>query len=203
MFTINIYLKLALIAVFILGGIVLTIFEGFIYSWPLILIGLILLASYLLLGTVASAANMVQTLDFAGADKRLGLTLSPKLLYVTNRAFYYIMKGSIKMNTGDNNGAEDEFNKALNLKLPTDNEKAMVLLQLANINGAKNKWSAAKNYFNQAKKLKVTEGQMKEQMDQFEKALKNRGQMNAVRGMGKKGQNMMRPSGKRRRPKMR
>lgn len=203
MFIINIYLKLALIALFIIGGIVLTIFEGFVYSWPLLLLGIIFLASYLLLGTVASAANLVQTLDFDGAEKRLGLTLSPRFLYVTNRAFYYIMMGSIKMNKGDNNAAEDEFNKALNLKLPTENEKAMVLLQLANINAAKNKWPAAKNYFQQAKKLKVTESQMKEQMSQFEKALNNRGQMKAAQGLGKKGQSMMRPGGKRRRPKMR
>jgi tetratricopeptide (TPR) repeat protein len=203
MFTINIYLKLALIALCFVGGIVLTIFEGLIYSWPFFLIGIILLVSYLLLGTVASAANMVQTMDFDGAEKRLGLTLSPKFLYVTNRAFYYIMTGSIKMNRNDHNGAEDEFNKALNLKLPTDNEKAMVLLQLANINATKNKWNAAKNYYNQAKKLKVSEGQIKEQMGQFEKALTNRGQMKAAQGMGKRGQNMMRPGGKRRRPKMR
>lgn len=203
MFTINIYLKFALIALFLGGGVILTIFEGFVYSWPLILVGILLLASYILLGTVTSAANLIQDLDFDGAEKRLGLTLSPKLLYVTNRAFYYIMQGSIKMNTGDNNGAEEEFNKALNLKLPTENEKAMVLLQLANINAAKNKWNAAKKYFREAKKLKVTESQMKEQMNQFEKALTNRGQMKAAQGMGKRGQQMMRPGGKRRRPKMR
>ena len=203
MFTINIYLKLALIAVFLGGGIVLTFIYGLVWSWPLLLIGLILLVSYLMLGTVASAANMIQTLDFEGARKRLNLTLTPRLLYVTNRAFYYIMNGSIMMNTGDTNGAEEEFNKALNLKLPTENEKAMVLLQLANINGSKNKWNAAKKYYREAKKLKITESQLKEQMVQFEKALTNRGQLKAAQGMGKKGQQMMRPGGKRRRPKMR
>jgi tetratricopeptide (TPR) repeat protein len=201
MFIINIYLKLALIVVFLGGGIILTILNGFVWSWPLLLIGILLLISYILLGTVASAANLIQTLDFEGAKKRLNLTLSPKLLYVTNRAFYYIMNGSIMMNTGDTNGAEEEFNKALDLKLPTENEKAMVLLQLANINATKNKWNAAKLHFREAKKLKVTEGQLKEQMNQFEKALSNRGQAQA-QGMGRKGQ-QMRPSNKRRRPKMR
>ena len=203
MFTINIYLKFALIAVFLGGGIILTFIYGLVWSWPLLLIGIILLVSYLMLGTVASAANMIQTLDFEGAKKRLNLTLTPKLLYVTNRAFYYIMNGSIMMNTGDTTGAEEEFNKALNLKLPTENEKGMVLLQLANINASKNKWNAAKNYYREAKKLKITEGQLKDQMLQFEKALTNRGQLKAAQGMGKRGQQMMRPGGKRRRPKMR
>lgn len=203
MFKINIYLKFALIVLFLGGGILLAFLEGFWYSFPLLLVGIGLLISYILLGTVASAAELIQNMDFEGAKKRLGLTFNPKYLYVTNRAFYYIMNGSIMMNTGDNNGAEEEFNKALNLKLPTDNEKAMVLLQLANINASKNKWNAAKNYFREAKKLKVTEGQLKEQMGQFEKALSNRGQMKAAQGMGKKGKQMMNPSSKRRRPKMR
>ena len=201
MFTINIYLKLALIVLFLGGGIVLTFLNGFVWSWPLLLIGIGLLASYFLLGTVTSTANLIQTMDFDAAEKRLNMTKFPGLLYITNRAFYYIMKGSIKMNQGDNNGAEEQFNNALNLKLPSDNEKAMVLLQLANINATKNKWSAAKNYFSQAKKLKVSEVQLKEQMNQFEKALKNRGQMKAAQGTSKRMQ--MRPGGKRRRPKMR
>lgn len=203
MFTINIYLKFALIAVFLGGGIVLTFVYGFVYSWPLLIIGILLLVSYVMLGTVGSAANLIQAMDFDGAQKRLNLTLTPKLLYVTNRAFYYIMNGSIMMNNGDANGAEEEFNKALNLKLPTENEKAMVLLQLANINATKNKWNTAKKYFRDAKKLKVTEGQLKEQMSQFEKALTNRGQLKATQGMGKRAQQAMRPGGKRRRPKMR
>ena len=201
MFIINIYLKLALIVLFLGGRIILTFLNGFVSSWPLLLIGLGLLASYLLLGTVTSTANLIQTMDFDAAEKRLSLTKFPGLLYITNRAFYYIMKGSIKMNKGDNSGAEEEFNNALNLKLPSDNEKAMVLLQLANINATKNKWNAAKSYFGQAKKLKVSEGQLKDQMNQFEKALNNRGQMKAAHGTSKRMQ--MRPGGKRRRPRMR
>ena len=142
-------------------------------------------------------------MDLEGAEKRLNLTLTPKLLYVSNRAFYYIIKGTIAINRNESAKAEELFNKALSLKLPTETEKAMVLMQLANINAQKNKWTAAKNHFREAKKLRVVEPQLKEQMDMFEKALNNRGQMKAAQGMGKRGQRMMRPGGKRRRPKMR
>ncbi len=156
-----------------------------------------------MLGTIQSAAAMIQNMDFAGAEKRLGLTLSPKLLYVTNRAFFYIIKGSLAMNDKKQDEAEEYFNQALSLKLPTDNEKGMILLQLANINASKGKWNAAKNYFRDAKKLKISEGQIKEQLNMFEKALNNRGQQKAAMGMGKQGMQSMRPGGKRRRPKMR
>ncbi len=203
MFKINIYLKFALIAIFLFGGIILGFIYGFGYSWIMIVIGVLILISYLMLGTIQSAAEMVQTMDLDGAEKRLGLTLSPKLLYVSNRAFYYIIKGTIAINKNESAKAEALFNQALSLKLPTETEKAMVLMQLANINAQKNKWTAAKNHFREAKKLKIIEPQLKEQMDMFEKALNNRGQAKAAQGMGRRGQQMMRPGGKRRRPKMR
>lgn len=205
MFTINIYLKFALIALFLGGGILTTIMYGFVWSWPLLLIGILLLVSYLMLGTIQSSAKMIQDMDFDGAEKRLGLTLSPKLLYVTNRAFYYIMKGSIAMNKKEIKEAESYFDTALNMKLPSDNERAMVLLQLANTNATRNKWTAAKNYFREAKKLNITQNEIKMQLDQFEKALGNQGQMKAARRMGKQGHKMMKGPGssKRRRPKMR
>lgn len=203
MFKINIYLKFALIALFLGGGIILGFIYGFGYSWILILLGIILLASYFLLGTIQSASEFVQVLDFEAADKRLNLTVAPKLLYVSNRAFYYIIKGTIATNQNRANDGEEWFNKALALKLPTETEKAMVLMQLASINAQKNKWTAAQNYFREAKKLNVTEPQLKAQIAEFDKAFKNRGQMRATQGMGKKAQQMTRPSSKRRRPKMR
>lgn len=202
MLTINVYLKIALIAVTMILGIWLTAAFGVWYGIWFILISVGLLVSYLLLGTVNSAAQFVQRTDFAGAEKRLGMTLSPKLLYVTNRAIYYIMQGSIAMNRKDNNAAEGLFEKALALKLPTDNEKAMVLLQLANISAMKNKWNAAKIYFKDAKKLKITESAIKDQIGQFEKAFANRGQSKIAQSMGSKGHRMMGGGGKRRRPKL-
>ena len=205
MLNINIYVLLALTGILIIGGTVLAFLVNFWYAFPLLLVGLILLAVYIFFGSVNSAAKHIQTGDFEKAEKKLNLTLKPDWLYVTQRAFYYIMKGSIAMNNKEMNEAEMLFERANQMNLPSDNEKAMVLLQLANINATKNKWPAAKNYFRDAKKLKVTESQIKEQMSQFEKALSNSGQMRAARSMGRQGVQMMQQGGKskRRRPKMR
>ena len=75
----------------------------------------------------------------------------------------------------------------------------------ANINAGQQKWPAAKNYYREASKLAITERQIKAQMDEFGKALKNRGAANVARSMGKQGMRMMQQGGggKRRRPKMR
>ncbi|HPQ20476.1 MAG TPA: hypothetical protein PK147_01415 [Saprospiraceae bacterium] len=204
MFKINIYLKFALIAIFLGGGIILSFTYGIGYSWIFILVGILLLLSYILLGTVQSAGEMIQAMDFEGAEKRLNLTLNPKWLYVTNRAFYYIMKGSLAAQKKDNKVAEEYFNMALDLKLPSDNEKGMVLLQLANINAQRNNWAGAGKYVKDMKKLNITEPTLKSQVDQFDQAYQNRGQMNTVRSMGKQGMQMLQGrSMKRRRPKMR
>ena len=207
LFKINIYVKFALIAVFLLGGIALSFVYGIGYTWILILIGLIFLASYLLLGTIQSAAEKIQTMDFAGAEKQLNLTYFPNLLYVTNRSVYYILKGSIAAQKKDTKKAEEYFQTALSLKLPTENEKAMVLLQMCNIQMMKSNWAGAQNYFMQVKKLHITEKLIKDQIDQVEKALASRGNINVARSMGKQGMQMMRQGGggggKRRRPPVR
>lgn len=194
MFTINIYLKFALIGLFLIGGTILAFAYGFWYAFPFLLAGILLLVSYFLLGTIQSAAQMVQTMQFDEAEKRLGLTFKPNWLYKTNRAFYYLLKGSMAMQKKDTAAAEVYLTKAQEIELPSDNEKAMVGLQLANIHAQKGKWNSAKNHFNKIKKLKVTEPQLKEQIKQFEKAITNRGQMKHARNMqgGRKGGGRMR-----------
>ena len=205
MLNINIYLLIGLTIACLLGGIVLAFTVNFWYSFPFLLIGVILAVIYVLFGSVNGAAKLIQDQDFDGAEKRLNLTINPKFLWITQRAFFYIMKGSIAMNKNDMKSAEVLFDQALKIDLPSDNEKGMVLLQLANINAGQQKWGAAKNFFREASKLKITESQIKDQMDQFGKALKNRGAANVARSMGKQGMKMMQQGGggKRRRPKMR
>lgn len=201
MFKINILVKFAGIALGFLLGTILTIVYGFGYGWIFFLLAIILLASYLFMGTIQSASEMVQAMDFEGADKRLNLTYFPKLLYVTNRSIFYILKGSIAAQRKDNKVAEDYFNQALALKLPSDDERAMVLLQMCNIQMMKSNWPGAQNYLTQVKKLKVTQKLIQEQIDQVDKAFASRGNINVARSMGKQGFQMMGGGGsKRRRP---
>lgn len=205
MFTINIYLRFALIGLLLVGGTIMAFFLGFWYSFPFLLGGLILLGGYILLGTVQSSAVFMQNTDFLGAEKRLNLTLNPKWLYVSNRAYYYIMKGTIAQGLGRNEEAEKWLKHAQTLKLPTDNEKAAVQLQLAGAAAQKERWNQVKLYIKEIKQLNVTEATLKDQVKQFEKAIKDRGQLNVARRMGQmpKGGMPMKPGGKRRRPKMR
>lgn len=198
MFSINIYLRFALIVALIGGGTALAFAYGFWYAFPLLLVGILLFVGYLLLGTVQSAAALLQETKFDEAEKRLNLTLSPRLLYPTNRAYYYILKGSLAVTRKDNEEGEMWMKKAQAIKLPTDNEKAMVELQLANLSAGKGKWQQAQMHLRKLKGLKITDSNIKEQYKEFEKVMAQRGQLKAA---GQQGQQMR--GGKRRRPKMR
>ena len=201
MLTINIYLKFALIAIGLIGGVALWIAFGVWYGIWFVIMGIAMLLSYIFLGTVQSAAVLMQNSDFDGSEKRLNLTLKPGWLYATNRAYFYMIKGSIALARKDVEEGEMWLRKAEEVDVPTDNEKAMLQLQLANIAASKGKWKQAEQHFRTAKQCKITEPNVKEQFKQFEKAFSNRGQMKHAQ-MGGKG-SAMRPGGKRRRPKIR
>ena len=202
MFSINIYLRFALMAVCLIGGTILAILVNFWYALPLLLVGIALTIGYVLLGTVQSAAMIMQTGDFESTEKRLGLILNPNWLYSTNKAYYYMVKGSIAMARKDTEASERYLKMAQEIDIPTDNEKAMLELQLANINATKGRWKQAQIHYRNLKQLKVSEPTIKEQIKEFDKVMQNRGQMKAAARMGHGG-GMMRQGGKRRRPKMR
>lgn len=202
MISINIYLKLGLIALCVIGGVILAIFNGFWYAFPFFLIGLILLISYILLGTVQSAAKLMQSMDMDAAKQRLNLTLNPKWLYSANRAYFYMLKGTIAQHDKNLEEAEQYLQLARSTKLPSDNERAMVNIQLANMQANRGNWTLAKQLYREIKDLRITEPQIKEQVDQFGKALKNSGSIKAAQS-GRNTGAIMNQSKKRRRPKMR
>jgi hypothetical protein len=203
MFKINIYVKFAAIILGFLGGLILTFTLGFGYGWIFLLLGIVALLSYILMGTIQSAGEMVQLGEFEAAENRLKLTYFPNLLYSANKAMYYMLKGSLAGQRKNNAEAEAYFNKAMAMKLNSDDEKAMILLQMAGIQAQKGNWNGAKNYIYQCKNLKITQTMIKDQIKQFDTAIAQRGQMKVAQSMGMKTNQMMNPGSKRRRPKMR
>ncbi len=200
MFLINIYLRIALMAGTIFGGIALWAAYGTWYGLPFILIGLILLIGYFILGTVQSSAQMIQAQDFAGAEKRLNMTIMPNWLYGPIRSTYFILKSTFAQQKKDFVEAEKWLNQANQQPMNSDDERAMVLIQLAGIEANKQKWPAVQKYLKELEELKIKEPQIKEQVAEFQKAFKNRGLMKKA-GQMKGG--FRQPGGKRRRPKMR
>jgi hypothetical protein len=203
MFTINIYLRFALIVGGIVGGAILWGVFGFWYGFPFLLVGIVMLAGYLMLGTILSTNQLLAKQQIAEAEARLRLTFFPKLLLVGYKGVYYMTHGAMAMQKRDFNAAEMWMKKSLASGLPTENERATAMLQLVIIYAGKNNFKAAQTQFAELKKLNVTEPMLKEQIKEVEKQLKQAGQAMNPSIMGMMGGKGFRPGGKRRQPKMR
>ncbi|MFZ4634003.1 MAG: hypothetical protein ACOYNO_07345 [Saprospiraceae bacterium] len=204
MFTINVYLRFALIAVGIIGGIACWAFWGFWYGFPLLLIGVFLLTGYLMLGTIMSTNQLLAQQKYPEAEKRLAMTYFPNILLIGYKGVFYMTKGAIALQKKDMSGAEALLKQSLAAGLPSDNERGAAQLQLAMIYASKNNRLAAQNQISELKKLNITEPMLKEQAKEMEKQLKQlqqAGNPATMAMMGGKGG--YRPGGKRPRPKMR
>jgi predicted Zn-dependent protease len=203
MFIIPPYIRIALIAVCIIGGIALWASFGFWYGFFFVLTGVILLLGLIFLGTVGPAAQALQDTDFDKAEKLLNLTPNPKWLYATNKAYYYMLKGSIAIGRKDMKEGERYLKMAEAVDVPTDNEKAMLQIQLAQIALSKGRVQEARIHYKKAKACKISEGPLKDQFKQLELAMNQSGQAKAAMRQGRSGHGMAGGKGKRRRPKMR
>lgn len=206
MFTINIYLRFALIAIGIIGGSALWAASGFWYGFPFILIGVILLAGYIMLGTIVSTNTLLGQMQYEAAEKRLQLTWFPKLLLVGYKGVYYMTHAAIAMQRKDWNNSEELLKKALSLGLPSDNERGAAMLQLMMISVQKGNRNTIDKQLSDIKKLNITEPNLKMQIKEVEQQLKlaKQNPMNPSTLAMMGGRNGFRPgSSKRPRPRVR
>jgi len=185
-------------ALTLIGGTILAFAINFWYALPILLIGIVLTIGYLLFGTVQSAAQLVQEQDIEGAEARLNLTASPKLLFSMNRSYYYMIKGSIAAQRKDNKGAEKYLKLADESGVSNDNEKAMILLQKASLSANRGNLIHAKKTLQELKKLNLTESTIKEHVAEFEKAMSQSGRIKAAQRQGAYGMKRGRRQPKRR-----
>ena len=164
---------------------------GFGYSFIFWLIFVVFVVGYFLLGTLSAASKRLQFEDLDGAEKVLDYTKFPNLLLKMNKAYFHLLKGMIAMKRNQYPEAETLMQRAYDIGLPTDNDKGMVLFNLAQLNYNKRKFNAAKLQLRQIKELDIKEPMLLEQVGQLESALKVRPsgmQQMMYRGMGGRGQ---------------
>lgn len=183
-------LVLAIVITFIPG-------LGLGYSFIFWLIFIVFLVGYFLLGTLSAASKQLQIEDFDGAERILGYTLYPNLMLKMNQAYFHLLKGMIAMKRGDSKTGEELLQKSYDIGLPTDNDKAMVLLNLASLNYTKRKFSVASTQLRQIKELPLKEPSLLMKIAELEQALKVRpsgmAQMMHRGAGGRVQQRMMKP----------
>lgn len=107
-------------------------------------------------GTVFLATQAFHKQDYEKTKQLLSEIKNPDHLRKGRRNFYEFMKGNLALK--DNNIEEAEYHFQLASRLPwrRDNEKGMVLINLANINLRKKQYDRVVTYLDLADKLALT-----------------------------------------------
>ncbi|MFZ4261678.1 hypothetical protein ACFRAE_06530 [Sphingobacterium sp. HJSM2_6] len=126
------------VAIYILGGIAYLV-------W-----------SYLREGTVYLATQAFHKQDYEKTKSLLAEIKNPDQLRKGRRNFYEFMMGNIALKEERIDEAEYHFQLASRLPWKRDNEKGMVLINLANINLRKQEYVRVSSYIDLAEKLRLT-----------------------------------------------
>ena len=107
-------------------------------------------------GTVFLATQAFQQHDFEKAAKLLADIKKPEYLRKGRRNYYEFMSGNLALKAEDYEGAERHFQIASRLPFRRPNDKAIILVNLANINLRKHDYERVRGYIAVARKLEVT-----------------------------------------------
>lgn len=117
---------------------------------------LFLIYGYFKEGTVVLAAKAYHHQDLEKAEKLLREIKNPDRLMRKRRGYYEYMLGNIELKKENFAEAERHFQIASRFPLKNENEKGLILVQLANLNLRKKEFKKAKAYTSTAKDLKIS-----------------------------------------------
>ncbi len=107
-------------------------------------------------GTVFIASQAFQRKDFERAKALLADIKNPQFLRKKRRNYYEFMSGNLALKEEDYDAAERHFQIASRLPFRRPNDKAIILVNLANINLRKKDYERVRAYIEVARKLEVT-----------------------------------------------
>lgn len=134
-----------------------TLFQQAYEVSALVLLGILMLVwSYFRQGTVMLAAKAFQQKDFPKAEALLREIKDPDYLSKNRRGFYEFIYGNVELHKNNYEEAERHFQIASRFPLRNENDKGIILIQLANLNLRKKEFEKAKAYVEKAKTLKIS-----------------------------------------------
>lgn len=142
----------------ILGG--LAVFFAYHNDIALLLaasfLSLFLLWDYLKRGTVPLSLRKLRKNEYSAAEKILNFTTYPNRLLKNEKIYYKFIKGFVEREKDNFEQAEKYLLEVKNSPLKNENDRAMVLLALADIELIKGNKPQAKEWVLQMKNLKVS-----------------------------------------------
>lgn len=134
-----------------------TIYQQVYEMSAVVALGIVLLIwSHFRQGTVMLAAKAFQQKDYDKAETLLSEIRDPDKLSKKRRGFYEFISGNIELQKNNFEEAERHFQIASRFPLRNENDKGIILVQLANLNLRKRDFTKARAYAEKAKSLKVS-----------------------------------------------
>jgi tetratricopeptide (TPR) repeat protein len=136
--------------IIILLGVAANLTFSFWPSFPLYLIGLVLIAGHFFFGPLRLIQEYMESGDMEGAERIINSIKYPNLLYKPIRSVYFTLQGNMAMMKQDFDGAEKMMKKGLDLGMPMKEAEGASLLQMGMLAMQKNDLKQAESYIRQA-----------------------------------------------------
>lgn len=166
--------RFLLILTFIILGVLLHVKQGISSAWYLYVAAAILLITHFIFGNVWSAFSMLKKGNMAQAETMIDEIKRPDLLLKGHRAYYHFIKGIISLQDKEFENGEQHLKSALDLGLRTDNDRALVHLNLAHICLAQKRPKDARQYVDAAKDIPYNDLMLKDKIKEMDQALNTR-----------------------------
>jgi len=148
--------RYALLVVFIIAAGVCLFYEQYQLATVAAFLFCFVLYTHFKQGSVLLASRHFKNGDYSRAEKALNEVSNPDRLAKSRRGYYEFMRANIALQREDFDSAEFHFQIASRFPLGGKNDKAFVLIHLANLALRKKDGERARAYIGRAKELAVS-----------------------------------------------
>ena len=168
---IYIRIRYLLILLFMVIGIALHYRFGWQAAWYCYAASVLLYLTYYLFGTVGPAFHKLRRGKVDEAEHLINMIRRPDFLMKRHRAYYHFTKGMIALQKKELPSGEMHLKSALEAGLRTDNDKALVSLNLAHIYFLQKKTEDSRVFLSRAKSFESNDLLIQEKIKELEMAL--------------------------------
>ena len=129
--------------------------EDFANMSMMLIAGGLFIYGYFKYGTVYAAFQQVKKDNIKKAEELISKIKNPEKLTNGHKSYYYFTTGIIALDNKEFEKSHSDLTQALNIGLRTENDKSIVLLNLANIELLKKNYTEANEFIKKARELNL------------------------------------------------
>jgi predicted negative regulator of RcsB-dependent stress response len=129
--------------------------EDFVNMSMMLISGGLFIYGYFKYGTVYVAFQQIKKDNVKKAEQLISKIKNPEKLTKGHKSYYYFTTGIIALEKKNFEKSHSDLAKALNIGLRTENDKSIVLLNLANIEFLRKDYNKATEYIKKVRQLNL------------------------------------------------